>query len=101
MSNCAWMEWWADATSGTATSETANSARMLKCVIFAPEKKELRAESYTRRSTETNRLGRHRISSRQRLRPRCSAQIRARVALEVSRTLACTIGGATEKARFA
>src|SRR5262245_38187628 len=54
MSNCAWMEWCADATSGTATSETANSARMLKRVIFAPEKKELRVESYTRRSTETN-----------------------------------------------
>jgi hypothetical protein len=48
------MEWWADAASGTATSESANSARMLKRVIFAPEKKELRAESYTRCSTETN-----------------------------------------------
>src|SRR5215510_9023630 len=56
MSNCACIEWCADATSGTATSESANSARMLKRVIFAPEKKELRAESYTRRSTETNRL---------------------------------------------
>jgi hypothetical protein len=30
------MEWCADARSGTATSETANSARMLKRLIICP-----------------------------------------------------------------
>ena len=73
MSNCAWIEWCADTRAGSATArETANSALIRKRVIFAPEKDELRDESYTPGRAETNRPRCSLYIVGSRLRTRCS-----------------------------
>src|SRR4029434_9128764 len=97
MSNCAWMEWCADARSGTATRNTANSARMLKRLIFAPEKKEQRRIVHPPEHGNKSTGGPHRISWFRRRRPRCSARNRARAALELTRTFACTVSDEQRK----
>src|SRR5262245_33985583 len=86
------MEWCADAASGTATSESANSARMLKRLIFAPEKKELRRMLHRRSHGNKLTGGRHRISSDRVCGRGVLARNRARPALELTRTFACTVG---------